>query len=77
MRFRTAAAFLAEPRRSNTMGSTAIKLGLFAAYVFSLLLVTTVVAQETTGGLQGTVKDPSGAVISGASGGTDQHLPGG
>ncbi|MGA8438558.1 MAG: TonB-dependent receptor [Candidatus Sulfotelmatobacter sp.] len=49
------------------MGSTAIKLGLFAAYVFSLLLVTNVVAQETTGGLQGTVKDPSGAVISKAA----------
>ena len=28
-----------------------------------LLLVSSAVAQETTGGLQGTVKDPSGAVV--------------
>ena len=32
----------------------------------SLLLAATVFAQETTGGLQGTVKDPSGAVVSNA-----------
>lgn len=36
--------------------------------VFALLLfVASALAQETTGGLQGTVKDPSGAVIAGAS----------
>lgn len=67
MRFRTVAAFLAEPRRSNTMSGIAIKFWLFTACVFSLLLVTKVVAQETTGGLQGTVKDPTGAVISKAA----------
>jgi len=32
-----------------------------------LLLIANVFAQETTGGLQGTVKDPSGAVVSKAS----------
>ena len=31
------------------------------------LLVSTAVAQETTGGIQGTVKDPQGAVVSGAT----------
>jgi len=31
-----------------------------------LLLVSSAVAQETTGGLQGTIKDPSGAVVPGA-----------
>jgi hypothetical protein len=40
------------------------KFGVFAVYLFSLLLlVANVFAQETTGGLQGTVKDPSGAVV--------------
>jgi hypothetical protein len=33
----------------------------------SLVLVGNVVAQETTGGLQGTIKDPSGAVVSSAT----------
>src|SRR5437588_1939394 len=42
---------------------TALTL-LMAAFVF--LGKTLVAAQETTGGLQGTVTDPSGAVISGA-----------
>jgi hypothetical protein len=38
---------------------------MFAVCVFSLLLlVSNLFAQETTGGLQGTVKDPSGAVVS-------------
>jgi hypothetical protein len=31
------------------------------------LVVPAVLAQETTAGLQGTVKDPSGAVVSGAT----------
>src|SRR5579863_9548848 len=31
--------------------------------LFSFLLVANVFAQETTGGLQGTVKDPTGAVV--------------
>ena len=34
--------------------------------VLACTLVAGVVAQETTGGLQGTVKDPSGALVSGA-----------
>ncbi len=41
-----------------------------AAVAFSLcglLLIATVFAQETTGGLQGTIKDPSGAVVPKAS----------
>ncbi|HEX8814269.1 MAG TPA: TonB-dependent receptor [Terriglobales bacterium] len=38
-------------------------LGIFAALTF---LSATLLAQETTGGLQGTIKDPSGAVVSGA-----------
>ncbi len=32
----------------------------------SLLLAVSALGQETTAGLQGTVKDPSGAVVSGA-----------
>jgi hypothetical protein len=41
---------------------------MFAVCLFSvLLLVANVFGQETTGGLQGTVKDPSGAVVSGAT----------
>jgi hypothetical protein len=40
---------------------------MFAICAFSvLLLVANVFGQETTGGLQGTVKDPSGAVVSNA-----------
>src|SRR5579862_9192078 len=41
-----------------------------AAVAFSLcglLLIATLFAQETTGGLQGTIKDPSGAVVPKAS----------
>ncbi len=41
---------------------------MFAVCLFSLLLlVSNVFAQETTGGLQGTVKDPSGAVVAKAT----------
>src|ERR1019366_7683668 len=36
------------------------------AFLFSLLFVAGLFAQETTAGLQGTVKDPSGAVVPGA-----------
>ena len=41
---------------------------MFATVQVTLLLVfaASVFAQETTAGLQGTVKDPSGAVVSGA-----------
>jgi len=47
------------------MSRIAAKFGMFAVCVFSvLLLVSSAFAQETTGGLQGTVKDPSGAVVS-------------
>jgi len=43
------------------------RLLLTLLQIFALLLFdATVFGQETTGGLQGTVKDPSGAVISGA-----------
>jgi hypothetical protein len=35
--------------------------------VLALLLVSTAFSQETTAGLQGTVKDPSGAVVTGAT----------
>jgi hypothetical protein len=37
------------------------------ALSFLVLFATCAIAQETTGGLQGTVKDPSGAVVPGAS----------
>jgi hypothetical protein len=44
------------------------KRGMFVLSLFSvLLLISAVFAQETTGGLQGTVKDPSGAVVAKAS----------
>src|SRR5258708_7714382 len=33
------------------------------SFVASLLLILSAAGQETTGGLQGTVKDPSGAVV--------------
>jgi hypothetical protein len=46
------------------MNRVSTKLGMFAVCLFSLLLlVANVFGQETTGGLQGTVKDPSGAVV--------------
>ena len=48
---------------SALVSLTALTL-FMAAFVF--LGTTLVAAQETTGGLQGTVTDPSGAVISGA-----------
>ncbi len=50
------------------MSRFSTKFGMFALCLFSvLLLVANVLAQETTGGLQGTVKDPSGAVVSNAA----------
>src|SRR5258706_5885834 len=50
------------------MSRASTKFGIFAVCVFSLLLlVANVFGQETTGGLQGTVKDPSGAVVSNAA----------
>ena len=46
------------------MSRTSTRFGMFAVCVFSLLLlVSNLFAQETTGGLQGTVRDPSGAVV--------------
>jgi hypothetical protein len=44
-----------------------VRLALLAVMLCSLVLVVNLVAQETTGGLQGTVKDPSGAVVAKAS----------
>jgi carboxypeptidase family protein len=50
------------------MSRVSTKFGMFAVCLFSmLLLIANVFAQETTGGLQGTVKDPSGAVVSKAT----------
>src|SRR6202162_6418980 len=50
------------------MSRFSAKFGMFAVCLFSvLLLVANVFAQETTGGLQGSVKDPSGAVVSNAT----------
>jgi hypothetical protein len=50
------------------MSRASAKFGMFAVCLFSvLLLISNVFAQETTGGLQGNVKDPSGAVVSKAS----------
>ncbi len=45
------------------MSRASTKFGMFAVCVFSLLLVANMFGQETTGGLQGTVKDASGAVV--------------
>jgi len=46
------------------MNRASTNFGMFAVGLFSvLLLVANIFAQETTGGLQGTVKDPSGAVV--------------
>ena len=49
------------------MSRISTKFAVFAVCLFSLLLVVNVFAQETTGGLQGTVKDPSGAVVANAT----------
>src|SRR5271156_2579053 len=52
----------------NTMSRASTRFGMFAVCVFSvLLIVANLFAQETTGGLQGTVKDPTGAVVSKAT----------
>jgi len=48
----------------NRIPSTSKLLAIVTG--FCLLFATTLFAQETTAGLQGTVKDPSGAVVSGA-----------
>src|SRR4051794_27676795 len=48
----------------NNLGGADMKL--FRLSVFSLLafcLALTVLGQETTGGIEGTVKDPTGAVV--------------
>src|ERR1700679_828457 len=48
----------------NTMSRVSTKFGVFAACLISvLLLVANMFGQETTGGLQGTVRDSSGAVV--------------
>jgi hypothetical protein len=50
--------------RTNCRSRVSTKLVLFGACLFSVLLfVANGLGQETTGGLQGTVKDPSGAVV--------------
>jgi hypothetical protein len=40
-----------------------VLIAVVSLLLFSLVLVANVFGQETTGGLQGTVKDPSGAVV--------------
>ena len=47
--------------------NTALKSMTYLVMALSLVWATFAFAQETTGGLQGTVKDPSGAVVSKAS----------
>jgi hypothetical protein len=50
--------------RTDRRTRVSTKFVLFGAFLCSvLLLVANVFGQETTGGLQGTVKDPSGAVV--------------
>lgn len=50
------------------MRHLSVQFGKFILPIFSVvLLVSAVFAQETTGGLQGTVKDPSGALVPNAS----------
>jgi len=44
-----------------------VLIAVLSLALSSLLLVSSLFAQETTGGLQGTVKDPSGAVVPKAS----------
>ena len=47
------------------MSRASTELGMFVVCVLSIVfLVVSVFGQETTGGLQGAVKDPSGAVVS-------------
>ena len=48
----------------NPRSCASTKFMLFGAFLFSVLLLgANVLGQETTGGLQGTIKDPSGAVV--------------
>ncbi len=50
------------------MSRASTRFGMFTVCVFAvLLLVANVFGQETTGGLQGTIKDPTGAVLPKAS----------
>jgi protocatechuate 3,4-dioxygenase beta subunit len=42
-------------------------LTLVLCLLVAMILVASGVAQETTAGLQGTIKDPQGAVVSGAT----------
>ena len=50
------------------MSRALTRVKMFAVCVSAvLLLVANMFGQETTGGLQGTVKDSSGAVVAGAA----------
>src|SRR5271163_1092067 len=53
--------------RFKTSSGLRVLLGVVYLALSSLLLVPNVFAQETTGGLQGTIKDSSGAVVPKAS----------
>src|SRR5205809_455145 len=50
----------------TTIGSNFKRLFLFGALLASSLLSATAFAQQTTGNVRGLVKDPNGAVVSGA-----------
>ena len=49
--------------RFRTSSRLRVPIAVVSLLLSSLLLVANVFAQETTGGLQGTIKDPSGAVV--------------
>ena len=56
-------------RSNGKMKSQGFLKRMFSVSVLVLLLVfsSAAVAQETTGGIQGVVKDPQGAVVPGAA----------
>jgi hypothetical protein len=53
--------------RFNTSSRRFALVAVMFLLLYSLALVANVFAQETTGGLQGTIKDPTGAVVAKAS----------
>src|SRR5258705_8562086 len=57
----------ARTRRTRTQHSLQFGIALLAMIFVLVCFNCVVLAQETTAGIQGTVKDPSGAVISDAT----------
>ena len=53
--------------RFKTSSRLPVLIAVVSLLLSILLLVSNVFGQETTGGLQGTVKDPTGAVVANAS----------